>query len=87
MKAPLPILRGDTFYIRRKVPARYSAVESRSIIQISLHTDSPKIATRKAQDVWAELVESWECKLEGNDAEAEARYEAAMTLAARFQTH
>lgn len=83
MKAPSPILRGEQYYIRRKVPARYAPVESRTIIQLCLFTDSPKIAAKKAAEVWAELVEAWECKLEGNDAEAETRLEAAMRLAQR----
>lgn len=83
MNATPPILRGEHYYIRRKVPARFAAVESRKIIQLCLFTDSPKIAAKKAGDVWSELVEGWECKLEGNDAEADARFESAMKLAQR----
>ena len=32
--------RGDTFYLRKRVPKRFEAVESRSTVWISLHTDS-----------------------------------------------
>lgn len=83
MKSPKPVLRGDSYYIRRKVPARYAAVEGRKIIQLCLFTDSPRIASKKAEEVWTELLESWECKLEGNDAEADSRMEAASRLAQR----
>lgn len=83
MKAPTPVLRGEYYYIRRKVPTRYTPVESRKIIQLCLFTDSPKVAAKKAGEVWGELVEAWECKLEGNDAEADSRYESAMKLAQR----
>jgi integrase len=83
MKATPPIMRGEHYYIRRKVPARFAPVEPRKIIQLCLFTDSPKIAAKKAGEVWSELVEGWECKLEGNDAEADARFESAMKLAQR----
>lgn len=79
----VPVLRGDQFYIRRRVPARYASVDSRKIAWICLHTDSRDIAARKAPEVWANLIEAWEAKLAGDTGDAEARFNAARELAQR----
>lgn len=73
MKKINPVKRGDHDYLRKRVPSRYAAIDPRSVIQISLFTDSLEIARRKAAEVWAELIEAWEAKLDGSDAEGEAR--------------
>ena len=70
MKNPLPYLRGDQFYIRRRVPRRYSTVEARAYIHIGLATDSLTVAQRKAPEIWAQRIESWEAKLDGHGSEA-----------------
>jgi hypothetical protein len=59
------IQRREMFYLRRRVPDRYQAVESRATIWVSLHTDFPTIASRKASGVWAEREEVWEARLAG----------------------
>lgn len=82
MAAPKPILRGDQFYIRRRVPLRYRPVESREFVWLCLHTDSREIADRKAPEVWAQMIEAWEAKLAGDSGDAQARFEAARNLAA-----
>ena len=79
----VPVLRGDQFYIRRRVPGRYAAVESRAIVWVCLHTDSREIAARKAPEVWANLIEAWEAKLAGDTGDAEVRFDAARNLAQR----
>ena len=83
MKAPKPFLRGEHYYIRRRVPARYASVDDRGYLHICLFTDSPAIAKNKATLIWAEMVEAWEAKLEGNDASGDQRMEAARKLAQR----
>lgn len=74
------IIRGTTYYLRRRVPNRYSRVESRSEILHSLSTDSLLVAEKKMKVVWDDLVESWEARLAGDTADADARYNAARNL-------
>jgi len=76
------IQRNQTYHLRRRVPQRYRPVEARGVVWVSLHTDSEHLAQRKAEDVWANLVEAWEAKLAGRSGEALERYEAARNLAA-----
>ncbi|MGP9804076.1 integrase [Paracoccus sp. NSM] len=83
MKPPKIILRESTWHIRKRVPIRYAAIEPRSIIHVSLHTDSRVIAQAKAMQVWTEMIEAWEAKLAGADQEAESRLAAARELAQR----
>lgn len=74
--------RGSTYYLRRRIPRRYQAVEPRAILWISLHTDSETVARAKAPMAWGEMIEAWEARLAGDTADAEARFEAAKELAA-----
>ncbi|SDE91308.1 tyrosine-type recombinase/integrase [Limimaricola pyoseonensis] len=74
-------LRGTTWFMRRRRPKRYAAVDPREILNISLATDSERIAREKEAAVWGELVEGWEAKLAGRDGDAEERYQAARDLA------
>ncbi|WP_374633016.1 DUF6538 domain-containing protein [Paracoccus sp. (in: a-proteobacteria)] len=83
MKTPMPVLRGDQYYIRRRVPARYAAIDERDFVQVSLHTDSLIIAKSKAAEVWRQMVEAWEAKLDGHHAEGATRMKAARNLAQR----
>lgn len=75
------IRRNTTFYIRKRVPQRFAAVESRQTVWISLHTDSETLAKTKASAAWAEMIEAWEARLAGHSADAEDRFEAARQLA------
>jgi hypothetical protein len=75
------IVRGTTFYLRKRVPTRYHPVEDRREILHSLHTDSRQVAERKAGVVWAELIESWEARVGGDTQDAEQRYDAARNFA------
>ncbi|MDZ4135516.1 MAG: integrase, partial [Paracoccaceae bacterium] len=58
-------------------------MEPRNYIWLSLHTDSPDIGRQKAPKVWADMIEAWEAKLDGDTADAEARFAAARELAAK----
>lgn len=78
-----PILRGDTYYLRKRVPARYASVEPKDLVHISLATDSFEVARRKAPEVWAQMIEAWEAKLDGHGGDGEARMKAARNLAQR----
>jgi len=73
--------RANTYQLRRRVPARYKDVETRSTVWVSLHTDSESIARRKAEDAWSHLIEGWEAKLSGRSEVAMERYQAARDLA------
>lgn len=75
------ILRGTTYYIRKRVPQRFAGVERRQTVWISLHTDSETLAKTKASAAWAEMIEAWEAKLAGHSADADRRFEAARQLA------
>ncbi|MEM8758802.1 MAG: DUF6538 domain-containing protein [Pseudomonadota bacterium] len=75
------IKRGNTYHLRRRVPRRFSRVEPRGMIWISLHTDSPAVARSKADRAWAQMIEAWEARLAGDTDDAEARYAAAQNLA------
>ncbi|MCB5200526.1 hypothetical protein LGQ03_14890 [Loktanella sp. TSTF-M6] len=76
-------LRGKTFYLKRRVPARFADVEPRPVIWHSLKTDSRAIALSKVERVWAGYLDGWEARLAGRDGDAEARFRAARDLAAR----
>lgn len=73
--------RASTYHLRRRVPARYKQIETRSSVWVSLHTDSESVARRKAEDAWTQMIEAWEAKLAGMSEAAIERYEAARELA------
>ena len=75
-------LRAKTFQLYRRVPRRYSSVEPRQFVWVSLHTDSPSVAKSKAEGAWAQMIEAWEAKLAGDTSDAESRFAAARDLAA-----
>ncbi|MFV0383671.1 DUF6538 domain-containing protein [Paracoccus sp. (in: a-proteobacteria)] len=83
MKRSTLILRGDHWYIRRRVPVRYAPVDPRTFVNLSLFTDSREVAEQKASQVWAEMIEAWEAALAGQEAAATARMAAARDLAQR----
>ena len=74
--------RGRIYQLRRRVPRRYDAIEPRSTVWISLHTDSQEVAENKAKRAWAQMIEGWEARLAGDSADAEARFATAQELAA-----
>ena len=75
------IERGDTFYLCRRIPARYRDLDERAAVWISLHTDSESVAKSKADRIWGQMIEAWEAKLAGDSEDAEARFAAAQELA------
>lgn len=75
--------RGDTFYIYKRVPKRYAAVEKRVTMWISLHTDSEREAKLKAPSVWDVMEQAWEARLAGEVNDSELRFEVARKEAAR----
>ena len=77
------VLRNRTYYLRRRVPARFAAVESRKTVWFSLKTDSKTVAEKKASLVWESLIVGWEAQLAGCSDDAVARFEAAREIAAR----
>ena len=81
--APVPVLRGETYHLRMRVPRRFAPVEHRSEVWISLHTDSASDARERASQAWRQQIEGWEARLRGDTTDAEARFEAAKELARR----
>ncbi|TJZ88258.1 hypothetical protein FA743_20165 [Paracoccus gahaiensis] len=75
------IRRGNSLFLRKRVPTRYRRIETRTIVHLSLHTDTGAIAAQKAPRVWSEMIEAWEAKLKGDTGGAEARFAAARELA------
>ena len=78
------IKRGNTYYLRKRVPRRFSDVEARTIVQVSLKTDSQTDADEKAKRAWSQMIEGWEARLSGDDTDAERRFEAARNIAQRL---
>lgn len=83
MKKITPILRGDHYYLRRRVPSRFAAIDPRTFILQCLYTDSLALAERKAAEVWGQMLEAWEAKMDGQTEESGARMDAAVNLARR----
>ncbi|MFX0545123.1 DUF6538 domain-containing protein [Roseovarius sp. S1116L3] len=83
MPKPLNLtLRGETWYLVRRIPRRYEQVETRKrIISISLETDSHKLASKKAPRVWEAQLDLWQAKLDGRASDARAAYEAVRKVA------
>jgi hypothetical protein len=76
-----PVLRGSTWYLKRRVPKRYASVEPRSVIWASLKTDSYSVALQKSAGVWLSYIEGWEALLAGRDGNAAEKFRAAQQLA------
>jgi integrase len=77
------LLRGQTYYLRKRVPRRFKPVEDRDHILISLHTDSKLAAETKAKNVWNDMIDAWEASMDGEAAEAKDKMAAARELAAK----
>lgn len=75
------IIRGSTYYLKRRVPTRYQAVETRPWLVVSLKTDSRTEAEAKASAVWDQICLGWEARLKGQSEDALQRFEAARDLA------
>ena len=73
---------GKRYMLYRRVPARYASVDRRTFVKVSLKTDSLEVAQTKAPAVWRALLDGWEAKLKGRDADADRAFEAAKELAA-----
>jgi len=78
-----PVLRNNTYHLRRRVPARFASVEDRREVWVSLKTDSLEVARAKAPSAWAEMLEAWELMLAGDVDDGEARLSAAVSIAQR----
>lgn len=74
--------RGNQWCLRKRVPARFQAVETRTEVWISLQTDSKRAAVEKAPAVWNAQLSAWEAQLAGNSDDASEQFEAAQKLAA-----
>ncbi len=75
-------LRGKIWHLRRRVPSRFTAIEPRHEVWVSLKTDSHQLAARKAPAVWESLLAGWEAQLEGRSEDQLARFQAAQAIAA-----
>jgi hypothetical protein len=56
-------------------------VEEREYVWLSMHTDSALVAMRKASAIWDHMIEAWEAKLAGAEADGNAQLVAAKNLA------
>ena len=74
-------LRGKMYSLRRRVPERYSSVDTRDEVWVSLHTDSLTQAKEKASKVWEEHIAGWEARLSGRSADASKHFDAVRELA------
>lgn len=75
-------LRGETWYLVRRIPKRYESVETRRrTVSITLETDSYSLARQKAPSVWQAQLDHWQAKLDGRSADARLAYEAVRKVA------
>ncbi|WP_299923765.1 DUF6538 domain-containing protein [uncultured Pelagimonas sp.] len=83
--------RGNQWCLRRRVPAQFRSVDTRSEIWISLQTDSRRLAIEKAPAVWDQQLAVWQARLSGQDSDAVAHFEAVQSLASfkglRYMIH
>lgn len=74
--------RGGIWYLVRRIPKRFEAVETRKrIVSISLETDSYSEAQRKAGAAWQVQLDHWQAKLDGRGANARTAFEAVRKVA------
>lgn len=74
--------RRGVWYLVRRIPRRFEAVEPRKrIVSISLETDTLRLARDKAAGVWQALLDHWQAKLDGRSADARTAYEAVRKVA------
>jgi hypothetical protein len=66
--------------LRRRVPRKFSSVEARKFIWVSLETDSPASAELRASTVWQRQIARWEAMLAGDTTEPQAKLDAARDL-------
>lgn len=71
-----------TLELRRRVPTKYSSVEPRKFIWVSLETDSQTVAAARAVTLWQTQIARWEAMLAGDMTEPQAKLDAARDLAA-----
>ncbi len=74
-------LRGSVYYYIRRVPTHLTALDTRTIVRISLHTDDLAQAQKAAIVAERELQTLWMSLGAQDDAEAWTRYHAAMERA------
>ena len=60
------VCRSGRFYLYKRVPSRFYAIETRRHIYISLKTDSLEVAKEKVPKVWKEVLASWELIVQMN---------------------
>ena len=75
------MMRGKTWHLRRRVPAKFAGIEPRREVWVSLQTDSRQLAAQKAPGVWKSLVAGWEAQLAGRSDDGAERFEAARAIA------
>jgi hypothetical protein len=73
--------RGRVYYLRKRVPSRYAAIESRTEVNLSLKTRDPYHDVECRNAIWAKLLHEWEAALAGHDAPASrAAYDGALAV-------
>lgn len=73
--------RNKIYYIVRRVPKKYKAVDDRAQVWLNLHTDSESEANRKAPEVWEHQLAIWEAQLAGDTDDIQDKIDAARELA------
>ena len=69
------------WYVAKRVPKRFAALDPRGIVRIALRTDFEREAREKAPAVEAEMQAYWAALEAGDTGDAAARYQAAVALA------
>lgn len=63
--------RGSKYYLVKRVPKQFMAVESRKQVWIALRTDSKNLALKRAHSVSEDLEQQWIAKLSGRSSNSQ----------------
>jgi len=77
--------RGQTYYLRRRVPRKYLEVELRKEIKLSLGTDSLAVARSREASVWNQQIAQWEALIRGDVDAAEDHFRLAQDIARAYR--
>lgn len=72
--------RGNIYYLYRRVPRQFAAVERRSVIWCNLHTDSESEASKRADAAWTDMCKQWQARVDGETENPEQRYSTARSI-------
>ena len=74
-------IRNRVYYYRRRVPARFRALEEKDEIVITLNTDALEVAKAKAANINSKIEQRWNALRASDAGDAEKCWKAANEIA------